>query len=74
VLILVLSIIQLYVIPFGWWISIIYCVITIIAPLVYVLFNLKQAFSREDFNRLSNLIKFAMLMGILSMGFFYFLL
>lgn len=74
VLILVLSIIQLYVIPFGWWISIIYCIITIIAPLVYVLFNLKQAFSREDFNRLSNLIKFAMLMGILSMGFFYFLL
>lgn len=74
VLILVLSIIQLYVIPFGWWISIIYCIISIIAPLVYVLFNLKQAFSREDFNRLSNLIKFAMLMGILSMGFFYFLL
>jgi len=74
VLILVLIIIQLYAIPFGWWISIIYCIVAIIAPLVYVLFNLKNAFSRADFNRLSNWIKFAMLMGILSMGFFYFLL
>ena len=74
VLILVLFIIQLYAIPFGWWIPIIYCIVTIIAPLVYVLFSLKQAFSRADFNRLSHWIKFAMLMGILSMGFFYFLL
>lgn len=74
VLILVLSIIQLYAIPFGWWIPIAYCITTIIVPLVYVLFSLKQAFARSDFNRLSNLIKFAMLMGILSMGFFYFLL
>jgi len=74
VLILVLTIIQLYSIPFGWWIPIIYCVITIIAPLVYVLFHLKQAYTKNDFNKLSNLIKLAMLMGILSMGFFYFLL
>lgn len=73
VLILVLTIIQLYAIPFGWFIPIAYCVITIIAPLVYVLFHLKQAFTSADFNRLSNLIKFAMLMGILSMSFFYFL-
>jgi len=74
VLILVLTIIQLYAIPFGWWIPIAYAVITIIAPLLYVLFNLKQAYSKADFNRLSNLIKLAMLMGILSMGFFYFVL
>ncbi len=74
VLILVLTIIQLYIIPFGWWIPITYCVVTIIAPLVNVLFHLKQAFSSADFNRLSNWIKLAMLMGILSMGFFYFLL
>lgn len=74
VLILVLFIIQLYTIPFGWWIPIIYCVATIIVPLLYVLFHLKQAFTSADFNRLSHWIKFAMLMGILSMGFFYFLL
>ncbi len=74
VLILVLSIIQLYTIPFEWWIPITYCILTIIAPLVYVLFHLKQAFSSADFKRLSRWIKFAMLMGILSMGFFYFLL
>lgn len=74
VIILVLTIIQLYAIPLGWWIPIIYNIITIIAPLVYVLFHLKQAFTSQDFNRLSNLIKLAMLMGILSMGFFYFVL
>lgn len=74
VLILVLSIIQLYAIPFGWWIPIGYCVLFIITPLVYVLFNLKQAFTSADFKKLSHCIKFAMLMGILSMGFFYFLL
>lgn len=74
VLILVLIIIQLYAIPFGWWIPIGYSVITIIAPLAYVLFHLKQAYTSQDFKRLSNLIKLAMLMGILSMGFFYFVL
>jgi 4-hydroxybenzoate polyprenyltransferase len=74
VLILVLLIIQLYAIPFGWWISIVYCIVTIIAPLIYVLFSLKLSFTKADFNRLSNWIKFTMLMGILSMGFFYFML
>jgi len=74
VLILVLTIIQIYVVPLGWWMPITYCVVTIIGPLVYVLFNLKQAFSSADFNRLSHWIKFATLMGILSMCFFYFLL
>jgi 4-hydroxybenzoate polyprenyltransferase len=74
VLILVLTIIQLYAIPFGWWIPITYCIATILAPLVFILFKLKHAFLREDFNRLSKWIKFAMLMGILSMSFFYFLL
>jgi 4-hydroxybenzoate polyprenyltransferase len=74
VIILVLTIIQLYAIPLGWWIPILYSSITIIAPLVYVLFHLKQAYTKKDFNQLSNLIKLAMLMGILSMGFFYFVL
>jgi 4-hydroxybenzoate polyprenyltransferase len=74
VLILMLTIIQLYAIPLGWWIPIVYAVLTIIAPLVYVLFHLKQAYTSQDFKRLSNLIKLAMLMGILSMGFFYFVL
>ncbi|MBP6144544.1 MAG: UbiA family prenyltransferase, partial [Sediminibacterium sp.] len=74
VIILVLTIIQLYAIPLGWWIPIVYSSITIIAPLVYVLFHLKQAYTKKDFNQLSNLIKLAMLMGILSMGFFYFVL
>ncbi len=74
VLILVLTIIQLYAIPFAWWIPISYAIITIIAPMIYVLFNLKKAYTAADFKRLSSWIKFAMLMGILSMGFFYFVL
>lgn len=74
VLILTLTIIQLYAVPLGWWIAIFYSVLTIIAPLLNVLFQLKQAFTSADFKRLSLWIKLAMLMGILSMGFFYFVL
>lgn len=70
----ILSIIQLYVIPFGWWYSIAYCVLFIIAPLAMVLYKLGTAYSSDDFHRLSGYIKFAMLTGILSMLFFYFLL
>ena len=69
-----LAIIQLYVIPFGWWYSILYCLLFIIYPLVYVLLKLKTAYSSSDFKKLSLYIKMAMFAGILSMLFFYFLL
>ncbi|MGI9139173.1 MAG: geranylgeranylglycerol-phosphate geranylgeranyltransferase [Sediminibacterium sp.] len=68
-----LTIIQLYVVPFGWWVSIIYCLVFIIAPLVLVLLKLNKSFTSKDFNALSNWVKFAMLAGVLSMAFFYFL-
>lgn len=68
-----LSIIQLYVIPFGWWYSILYCFLFIIYPLVFVLFKLRQAHSSKDFHKLSLYVKIAMFTGILSMSFFYFL-
>jgi 4-hydroxybenzoate polyprenyltransferase len=74
VVIVMLAIIQIFVLPFGWWVSIIYCFLFIIAPLVYVLVKLPNSFSSKDFTKLSSWIKFAMLAGILSMGFFYFLL
>jgi 4-hydroxybenzoate polyprenyltransferase len=74
VVIVMLAIIQIFVLPFGWWISILYCFLFIIAPLVYVLVKLPTSFSSNDFTTLSSWIKFAMLAGILSMGFFYFLL
>ena len=74
VVIVMLAIIQIFVLPFGWWVSIIYCFLFIIAPLVYVLVKLPTSFSSKDFTKLSSWIKFAMLAGILSMAFFYFLL
>jgi 4-hydroxybenzoate polyprenyltransferase len=73
VVIAILAIIQLYVIPFGWYGSVFYCVILIISPLMYVLYQLPKAYSSRDFSRLSWWIKMAMLAGVLSMGFFYFL-
>lgn len=69
-----LSVIQLYVIPFGWWYSILYCILFIIAPLSFVLLKLRTAFESKDFRQLSKLVKIAMFAGILSMLFFYFLL
>lgn len=72
VVILVLIIIQMYVISFGWWWSILYCFTFIIIPLIYVLVKLAKAYTSASFKVLSFWIKFAMLMGILSMGLFYF--
>ena len=74
VVIACLAIIQLYIIPFGWWYSILYCVIFIIVPLSIVLYKLNKSFTSSDFHALSTYIKFAMFAGILSMLFFYFLL
>lgn len=73
VVIAILSIIQLYVVPFGWWFSIVYCVLFIIIPLSFVLYKLNTSFTSADFNSLSNWVKIAMLAGVLSMLFFYFL-
>ena len=69
-----LAFIQLYVIPFGWWYCIIYCLVGIITPLVLVLVKLKSAYLSQDFKQLSKYVKIAMFTGILSMAFFYFLL
>jgi 4-hydroxybenzoate polyprenyltransferase len=74
VVIAILVIIQLYVIPFGWWYSIVYCIAFIIIPLSWVLYKLNNAFSSSDFRSLSAYVKLAMFAGILSMLFFYFLL
>ena len=73
VVIAVLLIIQLVVIPFGWWWSALYCLVFIVTPLVIVLFKLPKSFTSQDFNELSTWVKVAMLFGILSISFFYFL-
>jgi 4-hydroxybenzoate polyprenyltransferase len=69
-----LAFIQLYVIPFGWWYSIVYCMLTIVTPLGLVLKKLNKAYTSNDFKRLSLLVKMAMFAGIMSMLFFYYLL
>ena len=73
VVIAVLFIIQMSVIPFGWWYTAVYCLLFIITPLVMVLIKLPKSFTSQHFNELSGWVKVAMLFGILSIGFFYFL-
>jgi len=67
VLIGVLSIIQFYVLQFGWWLSAVYCVLFIILPLIWAFLKLFKAETQQDFHRLSSAIKFIMFTGILSM-------
>jgi 4-hydroxybenzoate polyprenyltransferase len=70
VLISVLAIIQLYVFPFGWYWLMLYCVLLIIVPLLYIFRKLFEANSAADFHQLSQLVKLTMATGILSMVFF----
>jgi len=70
VLIAIIILLQMYVVAFGWWMSISYCILFIIVPLVWVLYRLFKAQSAEDFHQLSSIIKLIMLTGILSMLFF----
>lgn len=68
-----LTLIQLYVLQFGWWLSAFYCMVTIVAPSLYVLNLLFKAQHSKDFAKLSNWLKGIMLTGILSLIFFYFI-
>jgi 4-hydroxybenzoate polyprenyltransferase len=70
VLIAALVLLQLYVIQMGWWWSIAYCLCLVVAPLIVAFKQLFKAKSAQDFHSLSNIIKFVMLSGIISMVFF----
>ena len=70
VLIAALCIIQFYVLQFRWWLSALFCIVLIVIPLIIALKSLFAAKKVKDFHRLSSLIKFIMLTGILSMFFF----
>lgn len=65
-----LSILQLYVLPFGWWHSVVYCMLLIVAPLLLILARLFKAQTPAQFHTLSSMVKMVMLTGILSMVFF----
>ena len=70
VLIGVLVIVQVYALRLGWNWSVAYCVVLIIAPLLWIFKKLFAARVPEDYHKLSSLIKLVMFTGILSMVFF----
>ncbi|MEX6687728.1 geranylgeranylglycerol-phosphate geranylgeranyltransferase [Danxiaibacter flavus] len=70
VLVAALLIVQIYALRLGWWISVIYCILLTVAPLLWILKKLYTAVSSEDYHKLSSLIKLVMFTGILSMIFF----
>ena len=70
VLVAALLILQIYVLQFGWWMSALYCLVFIVAPLIWILLKLFKARQAADFHRLSTAVKLVMLTGILSMLFF----
>ncbi len=66
----VLGTVQFYVLQFGWWWSAVYCVVLIIAPLLWILYKLYKAQVPKDYRLLSAAVKFVMFTGIMSMLFF----
>ena len=72
VLVATLIILQFYVLQFGWWPSVVYALLLVIVPLLYVLQKLRKAYLSRHFAALSSATKWIMLSGILSMIFFLF--
>ncbi|MBA2562564.1 MAG: geranylgeranylglycerol-phosphate geranylgeranyltransferase [Chitinophagaceae bacterium] len=70
VLIGTVTALQFYVFQFGWWLSVLYSSVLIVAPLCWTLKKLYGAQTSLHYHQLSSMIKFVMLTGILSMMFF----
>ncbi|HEX2683299.1 MAG TPA: geranylgeranylglycerol-phosphate geranylgeranyltransferase [Ferruginibacter sp.] len=71
VLIGMIAIVQFYVLQtLGWYWSAVYSIVLIIAPLMWILWNLYKAQVPADYHRLSTAIKLVMLAGLMSMVFF----
>ncbi len=70
VIIIALLVVQGYALTLGWWGSVIYMVLLVIAPLFYIFKKLYKAQTPKDYHSLSSLIKLVMFTGILSMIFF----
>ena len=65
-----LIVLQFYALHLGWWWSVVYCVATIVIPLLWVLRKLYAAKITADYHQLSTAVKLIMLFGIVSMVFF----
>jgi 4-hydroxybenzoate polyprenyltransferase len=65
-----LVVLQFYAMHLGWWWSVLYSVVAIIIPLLWVLRKLYTAQVAKDYHQLSSAVKLIMLAGIVSMIFF----
>lgn len=74
ILLAMLFIVQVYVLQFRWWLAMIYCILFITIPLIYIFKKLFKASGTNSYHELSNLTKLVMLTGIISMIIFYFYL
>ena len=74
ILIAILVVVQVYVLQFQWWWAVVYCVLLIVLPLLYIFFKLFKASTTQQYHKLSSWTKLVMLTGIFSMIFFYFYL
>lgn len=70
VLIGMITVVQVYVLLFGWIWSAAYCILLIILPLLWILRKLFAAQAPKDYHQLSTVIKLVMVTGLLSMIFF----
>ncbi len=74
VLIAVIFILQIYVLRFGWWLAIGYSLGLIVIPLILILARLRGSSTSGQYHQLSQLTRWVMLAGILSMFFFWYYL
>jgi 4-hydroxybenzoate polyprenyltransferase len=70
VLIGTLIVLQFYVLQLQWWWSALYCILLLVVPLLLILRRITRAEATADYHRISSLIKWVILPGILSMLFF----
>jgi 4-hydroxybenzoate polyprenyltransferase len=54
----------------GWWLGVLFTLLTVILPLMRFIIELKKAQTAVAFHRLSTLIKAIMLAGIMTLLFF----
>ena len=66
VLIGALGVLQFYVLQIGWWLSALYVLLLVIAPLIWILREFYRAQTTSQYHQVSTLIKLVMLTGICS--------
>ncbi len=70
VLVASVAVLQIYVLQLYWWYSVLYCVLFITLPLLWILKRLYSANMQKDYHKISSAVKLVMFTGILSMIFF----